>query len=89
MHFAQSPFAQFVVGRTGRTLRVVVGLAIMAFGLLRVGGLLGYLMAAVGLVPAAAGYLDFCLIGLLFGSPFWGLEIREAAQRAPEVVGRA
>lgn len=79
--FATSGFARFIAGGVGRALRVAAGLAIIATGLLAVGGTTGYAVAAAGLIPLLAGGLDFCLLGPLFGAPFSGPRIRDIQRR--------
>ena len=74
--FATSWFAQFMASAAGRVLRIVAGLAIIALGLLVVGGLPGYAVAAIGLVPLIAGATDSCILGPIFGGPLRGSEIR-------------
>ena len=81
MEFARSGFAQFMSGMGGRLLRIVAGAAIIASGVLWVGGTLGWTLAVVGLVPIAAGVFDFCLLGPLFGGPFSGSKIRASGGR--------
>ena len=74
--FAASWFAQFMVSAAGRVLRIVAGLAIIALGLLVVGGLPGYAVAAIGLVPLIAGATDSCILSPIFGGPLRGSGIR-------------
>ncbi len=78
MEFAKSSFAQFISGIGGRLLRIVAGAAIIAAGILWVGGTLGWVLAVVGIVPITAGVFDFCLLGPLFKAPFLGRDIRAA-----------
>lgn len=79
--FARSGIAQFLSGPAGRGVRVVAGLALIAVGLGPVGGgMTGYIIAIVGLVPIAAGAFDFCLLGPLFKAPFRGADIRAAGR---------
>jgi hypothetical protein len=61
---------------TGRIVRVVVGAALLVLGLFVVKDVLGYVIAAVALVPLLAGLFDFCVISKLFGGPFRGEDIR-------------
>jgi hypothetical protein len=77
MAFAQSGsgFARFMASGAGRLLRIVAGIALLAWGWsLRGGG--GVALAIVGLVPLAAGVFDFCVLVPLLRAPFWGREIR-------------
>lgn len=79
--FAGSAFAQFIAGPTGRLVRIAAGIALIAVGLLVVGGTAGVVMAAIGVVPLAAGALDFCLLGALMGTGLSGRAIRACARR--------
>ncbi len=79
--FATTPPAQFLAGSGGRVLRIVAGAAIIGIGLLAVGGTAGVLVAAVGLIPIAAGVLDYCLLSRLLGGPLGGADIRACARR--------
>ena len=67
-------FSKFMVSTSGRTVRVVGGVALIVAG-----GLLGggwWALAIVGLVPLAAGTLDVCLFNVLFGQPLSGKVVR-------------
>jgi hypothetical protein len=76
--FARSRFAQLIAGPGGRAARVGIGVGLVAAGLWSVGGPGGRTLPAAGLLPIAAGALDFCLLGPVFGARFWGREIRAA-----------
>lgn len=59
----------------GSYLRIVVGLALVIAGLaMQSTG--GYILAAVGLLPLAAGAFDWCIFAPLFRMPFSGKAIR-------------
>jgi hypothetical protein len=58
----------------GRILRVVLGLVVVAIGMLFLQGTAGFLLAVLGLVPILAALSGVCLIGLLFGYTFEGLK---------------
>jgi hypothetical protein len=75
MAFVDSSIAQHLASPLGRVIRASAGLALIAWSVQR-GGTLGVVGAIVGLVPLAAGALDFCLLGPLFHAPFWGHDIR-------------
>ena len=70
-------FAKFMASTTGRIVRIVAGIALIAVGLLVLEGILGIILAVVGVVPLAAGVFDFCVFAPLFGAPFSGPEIRQ------------
>jgi uncharacterized membrane protein len=67
--------ARFLASDMGRWIRVAAGAGLMVSGIRR-GGAGGAVAAAVGLVPLAAGALDYCLISYLFGGPLRGEDIR-------------
>lgn len=58
---------RFMEGRAGRVARGAAGLAMVGLGAALGGG--WWALAAVGLVPLAAGVFDFCLIAPIFGAP--------------------
>ena len=72
-----NPFIAFMASTTGRLLRIVAGIALIAAGLLVLEGTAGIIVAVVGVVPLSAGLLDFCLFAPLFGNPLGGPKIRE------------
>lgn len=69
-------FFGFMASPAGRITRVVAGVALILVGLLVVGDVVGYVIAAIGLVPLLAGLFDVCVFSKLFGGPFKGSEIR-------------
>jgi hypothetical protein len=75
-----NPFVRFMQTPAGRGSRIVAGIALIAGGLLGVGGVAGYVMAGFGLVPLSAGVFDFCVPAPLFKVPFSGAKIRELDQ---------
>lgn len=74
--FAASRLGQFLASGAGRLTRIVAGAALIAGGLLAIGGAAGIALAAIGLVPLLAGAFDVCLFSALFGGPFSGAAIR-------------
>jgi len=66
----------FLGSQPGRIVRIVAGLALIAAGVLAGGWWLA--LAAVGLLPLAAGVFDFCVLGPLFRLPFFGPRFRQA-----------
>tara|TARA_B100001123_G_C14732641_1_gene797559 strand:+ start:81 stop:314 length:234 start_codon:yes stop_codon:yes gene_type:complete len=68
-------FSQFMASTAGRALRIVTGLALITIGLI-MQSTGGYILAAVGLVPLAAGVFDWCILAPLLGAPFKGKDIR-------------
>jgi len=71
-----NPFVAFMASSTGRIVRVVAGIALIAVGLLVMQDTVGIILAVVGLVPLLAGIFDFCLFAPLFGNPLSGTKIR-------------
>jgi hypothetical protein len=71
-----NPFIKFMVSTAGRIVRALAGIALIAWGLLGLGGTVGYIVAIIGLVPLLAGVLDFCVFAPLFGYPFSGKTAR-------------
>lgn len=73
-----NPFCTFMASPTGRVIRIVGGIILIAWGLVGLGGVVGIVVAVVGLVPLLAGLLDFCVFAPLFGCPMSGPKIRAA-----------
>jgi hypothetical protein len=66
----------FLASQTGRVVRIVAGIILIALGLLVVKDAGGIILAVIGLVPLLAGIFDFCVFAPLFGQPFSGPELR-------------
>lgn len=64
-------FAEWMAKPAGRILRIAAGLVLIGVGLY-VQGVLGILIAIVGVVPVLAGVFNFCLIAPFLGVPFRG-----------------
>ncbi len=73
-----NPIIAFLASPVGRIIRIVAGIALIAWGLMGLGGTWGIVVAIVGAVPLLAGLFDFCVFAPLFGNPFSGREIRES-----------
>lgn len=71
-----NPFVSFMASTTGRIVRIVAGLALIAWGVLGLGGTTGLVVAIVGALPLLAGLFDFCVFAPLFGAPLSGSKIR-------------
>ena len=69
-------FARFMATGLGRGLRIVVGLGLIAYGLLAMHGTAGTVVAIVALVPLALGSLNLCVLGPLLGAPFRGADLK-------------
>jgi len=73
----------FLVSPAGRLTRIVAGVALIAGGLLAVGGVPGMILAAVGLVPLIAGLVDICIFAPLLGYFLSGPRTRDAVAGVP------
>ena len=73
-----NPFIKFMVSTAGRIVRILAGAALIAWGLLGLGGATGVVVAVVGAVPLLAGLFDFCIFAPLFCAPLSGAQIRAA-----------
>lgn len=71
-----NPFVSFMASTAGRITRIVAGIALIAWGLMSLGGTTGLIVAVVGAVPLLAGLFDFCVFAPLFGNPLNGQKIR-------------
>jgi hypothetical protein len=60
-------------------VRIVAGLALIAWGLIGLGGVTGVIVAVVGALPLLASVFDFCVFAPLFGAPLSGPKIRASA----------
>ena len=69
-------FFGFLAATTGRIVRGIAGIALIALGLAVVGGTTGTVIAIIGVVPLAAGLFDFCVFSTLFGYGFSGKQVR-------------
>ena len=66
----------FLSSPAGRLLRIIAGAALIIGGAVAGGGYLA--LAVIGLVPLAAGILDFCVLAPLAKMPFTGKAFRNA-----------
>lgn len=73
-----SPIVSFLASASGRIIRIVAGIALVAWGLVGLSGATGIVVAVIGLVPLLAGLFDFCVFAPLFGAPLSGPRIRAA-----------
>lgn len=74
-------FARFMASPAGRALRIIAGAALFIIGLVAVEGTVGIVLAAVGIVPLAAGLFNLCLFAPLFGGPLHGSDVAPISQR--------
>ena len=71
-----NPLVKFLASTAGRIIRVLAGVALVAWGLLGLTGTAGIIVAIIGLVPLLAGIFDVCVFAPLFRNPFKGADIR-------------
>lgn len=57
---------EFMHSFWGRALRVIVGVALIAYGLAGIGGTGGVIVAIIGLVPLIMGAWGRCLLELAY-----------------------
>lgn len=79
--FAAGWPGQFLASPLGRWVRFIAGVALIAVGLGLIGGTIGVVIAAIGLVPLLAGAFDVCVFSALFGGPLGGAAIRALGRR--------
>jgi hypothetical protein len=68
-------FARFMATPVGRIGRMVAGIALVIIGLL-IGGVGGWIVAILGLVPLGAGAFDVCVLAPILRAPFRGRDVR-------------
>jgi hypothetical protein len=71
---------RFLASSTGRLVRIVAGLILIIVGIWAIGGIAGWIVAIIGLVPLLAGLFDRCVFAPLFGLPFSGPDLRKAVE---------
>lgn len=69
-------FAKFMNSIVGRWFRIFAGVAMIAGGLVGLGGATGLVIAVLGLVPLAAGAGDICMLAPMLRTPFGGAKVR-------------
>lgn len=65
-------FENFMASNYGRVARGALGIALFAIGLGLIGGTVGWIVAALGLIPIAAGVFNLCPVAPLWGGHFIG-----------------
>ena len=63
---------QFMQSVTGRTVRVILGIILLALGLFVIQGVWGIVVALIGLIPLVAGLFGVVLMAPLFGYTLTG-----------------
>ena len=67
--------ARFMASPAGRLIRIALGIVLIWIGV----GMdkpAGYVLEVIGLVPLAAGALNFCLLAPLLKVPFYGKDLK-------------
>jgi hypothetical protein len=70
-------FFRFIANPTGRIIRIVAGLVLIAIGIFWLQNTAGWILVIVGLVPLLAGAFDKCVFAPLFKLPFDGSQLRQ------------
>ena len=65
-------FARFMASPLGRGLRIIIGIALIAWGIGGVGGASGAIIAIVGLLPLTLGVINGCILAPMLKVPFRG-----------------
>lgn len=68
---------RFMVNRSGRILRIILGLGLIVFGAFA-SPVINWILVLIGIIPMAAGLFDFCLSAPLIGYFFSGKRPRQA-----------
>lgn len=76
-------FARFMATPTGRGVRILVGLALVAWGWTMREQTAGIVLMIVGLVPLVAGTFNVCFIAGLIGVPFSGRKALDSGSPPP------
>ena len=79
-------FISFLQSTSGRMLRVVLGLGVIAIGILFLKGTTGFLVAVIGLISILAALTGECAIGPLFGYTFEGTRRRSLITRYFQIM---
>jgi hypothetical protein len=71
-----NPIVFFLASNTGRLVRIIGGLALVALGQFGFNDATALIVMLAGAVPLLAGTFDVCLFAPLFGAPISGPKIR-------------
>lgn len=69
------PIALFMASPIGRVSRLVLGVALILIAFLALDGAARLVVAALALVPLAAGGANFCVFAPVLRTPFWGKDL--------------
>jgi hypothetical protein len=68
-------FARFMASPLGRGGRIVLGLALIGWGIGILGGVLGWVIAIAGLLPVTLGIINGCILAPFLHVPFKGADL--------------
>lgn len=68
-------FARFMASPLGRGGRIVLGIMLIGVGTGAVGGVVGLLIAVVGLLPLTLGFINGCILAPFLRVPFKGSDL--------------
>ena len=68
-------FARFMASPLGRGGRIVLGLALIGWGIGNVGGVVGWAIAIAGLLPVTLGIINGCILAPFLHVPFKGSDL--------------
>jgi hypothetical protein len=71
-------FARFMASPLGRGSRILLGLALMVWGIGSVGGVLGWIIAIAGLLPLTLGIINGCILAPFLHVPFKGSDLPQS-----------
>jgi hypothetical protein len=72
--------ARIMASPLGRGGRIVLGVALIAWGIWGIGGPIGWLVGVAGLLPITLGVINGCILAPLLQVPFKGSDLpRERA----------
>lgn len=66
---------RFMASPAGRIGRVVIGGAVVVWGILGIGSTNGIIVAVLGTLPVLTGILNICILAPLFGAPLSGSKV--------------
>lgn len=67
-------FAAFMATGFGRGIRILAGIILIIIGVLY-GGVGGWIVGLIGIVPIFVGIANICVVGPLFGAPLRGSDV--------------
>jgi hypothetical protein len=71
-------FARFMASPLGRGGRIVIGLALIFWGIGGVRGVAGWVIAIAGLLPLTLGIINGCILAPFLHVPFKGSDLPQS-----------